>query len=184
MPAAPVTPHTLSRSGEGVRSPWCGHHDRVPDDPTDEVLDRLTAVLGALAYAMTRPRAHVRLAEIAGVPLDRPGVALLRALVEQGRPLRIREMAEHLEIRSPNVTRVVQDLELQGLVRPVPDVHDRRARVITPTTAGLDALRRIDDASRAWLAERLEGVDTATVDAAVEVLARLRAHHEDVPPSD
>lgn len=147
--------------------------------PADEVLDRLTVVLSALAYSMTRPRAHVRLTEIAGVPLDRPGVALLRALVEQDRPLRVRELADHLGIRPPNVTRVVQDLELQGLVRPVPEAHDRRARTVTPTAEGLDALRRLDDASRAWLAERLEGVDTATVDAAVAVLARLRAHDDD-----
>lgn len=152
--------------------------------PTSDALDRLTSALHALSYGLTRPRAHDRLVAMAGVPIDRPGLALLRLLTEEGRPLRIGESADYLEVRSPNVTRVVQSLEQHGLVEHVPDPDDRRVRAITSTTAGDHAVRRVNDAARTWLADSLADVNPAAVDAATEVLQRLREHQRERHDTD
>ena len=133
----------------------------------------LEPVLSALAYSLTRTRVHARLVAAAGVPVDRPGLALLRVLAEEAEPLRVGELARRLDVRHPHVTRQVSQLAEQGLVERVAGDDDRRVQLIAPTRRGLDTLARVTRAAQARLAESLADVDPERIMAAVDVLSRL-----------
>ncbi|MEV7086449.1 MarR family transcriptional regulator [Streptomyces sp. NPDC093085] len=133
----------------------------------------LQALLSALAYDITRPRSHELLVSMAGAPVDRAGVALLRVLAHEGEPLRIGRIAEKLGVRAPHVTRQVRELERQGLVVRVAEAADRRAQRVAPTGKGLDTLARLDRAAQTLLARSLEGVAPERIRHTVEVLGRI-----------
>ncbi|MFC9426812.1 MarR family winged helix-turn-helix transcriptional regulator [Streptomyces sp. NPDC056987] len=133
----------------------------------------LQVLLSALAYDITRPRSHELLVSMAGAPVDRAGVALLRVLAHEGEPLRIGRIAERLGVRAPHVTRQVRELERQGLLVRVAEAADRRAQRVAPTGKGLDTLARLDRAAQALLAESLEGVPADRIGYAIEVLRRI-----------
>ncbi|MFJ1645108.1 MarR family winged helix-turn-helix transcriptional regulator [Streptomyces sp. NPDC088258] len=145
-------------------------------DRTGRGIAELQALLSALAYDLTRPRTHERIVAMAGMPVDRAGLALLRVLVKEGKPMRIGRIAERLGVRTPHVTRQVRELERQGLVERVREQADRRAQRITPTALGADTLTRVDRAFQASLAESLDGVAADRIDHAVEVLSRISSH--------
>lgn len=138
-----------------------------------EAIEALQSVLSALAYSLTRRRLHERLAAAAGVPIDRAGLAVLRVLAREARPLRVGELADRLDVRHPHVTRQVRQLEGQGLVERVVAHGDRRAQLIAPTRLGLETLTRVVGAVEARLSESLAGVEPEKIMAAVEVLTRL-----------
>jgi MarR family transcriptional regulator, organic hydroperoxide resistance regulator len=57
-------------------------------------------------------------------------------LIEPGRPLPMRRLAETLSCDASNVTGLVDRLESRGLVRRVASPHDRRVKVLELTPAG------------------------------------------------
>ncbi|MFJ2556573.1 MULTISPECIES: MarR family winged helix-turn-helix transcriptional regulator [unclassified Streptomyces] len=133
----------------------------------------LQVLLSALAYDITRPRSHELLVSMAGAPIDRAGVALLRVLADEREPLRIGRIAERLGVRAPHVTRQVRELERQGLVVRVEESADRRVQRVAPTGKGFDTLARLDRAAQALLAQNLEGVAADRIGHAIEVLRRI-----------
>lgn len=60
------------------------------------------------------------------------------------RPLRLGDIAAHLDIAPRSATEVVDGLEERGLVRRSPDPTDRRAVTITLTDEGRALRRRIE----------------------------------------
>jgi DNA-binding MarR family transcriptional regulator len=58
--------------------------------------------------------------------------------------IRSREIGERLITRSPDITRILDRMELRGLVRRGQDPHDRRAVRIMATPAGLDRIAPLD----------------------------------------
>jgi DNA-binding MarR family transcriptional regulator len=144
-----------------------------PSPSRAESIAALQSVLSALAYSLTRPRLHARTAAAAGVPIDRPGLALLRVLAEEAEPLRVGELAERLDVRHPHVTRQVSQLAEQGLVERVEGDEDRRVQLVAPTRRGLDTVVRVTRAAEAKLTENLGEVDPEWIMAAVDVLRRL-----------
>jgi len=82
---------------------------------------------------------------LAGVPLDRAAVALLRQIADS-EPLRPGELANRLAVEASHVTRQVQQLQKTGYVTRVPDPDDRRAQRIELTEAGRTAVRRVREA--------------------------------------
>jgi DNA-binding MarR family transcriptional regulator len=135
----------------------------------------LQSVLSTLAYGLTRSSVHERLVAAAGVPLDRPGLAVLRVLDRASTPLRVGELADRLGVRHPHVTRQIRQLEAQGLVERVLDEDDRRGRRIAPTRRGLEASRRVAEETQARLSESLADVPPEDITVAVEVLRRINA---------
>jgi DNA-binding MarR family transcriptional regulator len=83
---------------------------------------------------------------LAGLPLDRAAVALLRQVADSG-SLRPSELASLLSVEASHVTRQVQQLEKAGHLTRVPDPNDRRAQRIELTPAGRDAVDRVREAS-------------------------------------
>ncbi|WP_282086759.1 MarR family winged helix-turn-helix transcriptional regulator [Streptomyces tendae] len=126
----------------------------APDDPNPDLLSVLPR-LTQLSAAFTKGRLTERAAEAAGLALDRPAMGVLVTLRTADRPLRIGEIADRMQVVGPHVTRQVQALEKRALVRRVADPHDRRASLIEPTGAGLEAADRYVTSLLGWFAEAL-----------------------------
>ncbi|MEU9574694.1 MarR family transcriptional regulator [Streptomyces massasporeus] len=116
----------------------------LPDGLSPEVVE-IERALTRITYLSTRARQHERLMALAGVPLDRAAVALLRQIADS-EPLRPGELAVRLGVEASHVTRTVQQLQKSGYVTRVPDPDDRRAQRIELTDAGGEAIAKVRDA--------------------------------------
>ena len=137
----------------------------VPDTPASEEVTEIERALTRITYLSTRARQHDRLMALAGVPLDRAAVALLRQVADS-EPLRPGELATRLGVEASHVTRTVQQLQKSGYVTRVPDPDDRRAQRIQLTEAGRQAIDRIRDAGA-------RGMQLALSDWSPEELGQL-----------
>ena len=79
-------------------------------------------------------------------------------------PRSVAEIARVLSLARQSVQRVADALEAGGLVGYDDNPRHRRARLVVPTAAGLDRLRRIQDVQRPW-SDRL-GADVGVRDLA------------------
>ncbi|MFD7698148.1 MarR family winged helix-turn-helix transcriptional regulator [Streptomyces sp. NPDC059374] len=131
---------------------------------TPEVIE-IERALSRITYLSTRARQHERLMALAGVPLDRAAVALLRQIAET-EPLRPGELAHRLGVEASHVTRTAQQLERSGHVTRVPDPDDRRAQRIELTDAGRQAVARVREAGA-------RGMQVALADWTPAELSRL-----------
>ncbi|MFG1665544.1 MarR family winged helix-turn-helix transcriptional regulator [Streptomyces sp. Y7] len=136
----------------------------LPGGPSPEVVE-IERALSRITYLSTRARQHERLMALAGVPLDRAAVALLRQVADT-EPLRPGELAARLGVEASHVTRTVQQLQKSGYVTRVPDPQDRRAQRIELTEAGRQAIARVRDAGA-------RGMQLALADWAPEELREL-----------
>ncbi|MFJ9021060.1 MarR family winged helix-turn-helix transcriptional regulator [Streptomyces sp. NPDC102259] len=118
-----------------------------PATPVPEDVIAVERVLTRLTYLATRARRHDRLMALAGLPLDRADVAILRHLAEAD-PLRPGMLAVRLSVEASHVTRQLRQLEKSGLVVRFPDPEDRRAQLIQLTEAGRAAIDRVRDIGR------------------------------------
>ncbi|MCX4767605.1 MarR family transcriptional regulator [Streptomyces sp. NBC_01275] len=116
----------------------------VPSTASPEVIE-IERALTRITYLSTRARQHDRLMSLAGVPLDRAAVALLRQIADS-EPLRPGELAQRLGVEASHVTRTVQQLQKSGYVTRVPDPQDGRAQRIQLTDTGRESIDRIRDA--------------------------------------
>ncbi|WP_286258907.1 MarR family winged helix-turn-helix transcriptional regulator [Streptomyces graminofaciens] len=150
----------------------------VPASP--EVIE-IERALTQITYLSTRARQHDRLMALAGVPLDRAAVALLRQVADS-EPLRPGELAARLGVEASHVTRQVQQLQRSGHVTRVLDPHDRRARRVQLTPDGQRAVERIREAGALgmrmaltdWSPEEI-GQLAALFDRMVELFLSLSA---------
>ena len=117
----------------------------LPDGPASPQVIEIERALTRITYLSTRARQHDRLMALAGVPLDRAAVALLRQIADS-EPLRPGELANRLGVEASHVTRTVQQLQKTGYVTRVPDPDDRRAQRIELTETGRQAIDRVRDA--------------------------------------
>jgi len=136
----------------------------MEDDRAERLADRLHS---ASIHLLRRVR---RQDDAAG--LSAPHLSALSVLVFAG-PRTLGELAAAEQVRPPSMTRVVQNLEREGLVEREPDAGDRRVVRIRAT----ERARRILDESRRRrvrsLADRLRTLsdaDTATLERAAELL--------------
>ncbi|KUO09657.1 MarR family winged helix-turn-helix transcriptional regulator [Streptomyces sp. DSM 15324] len=127
----------------------------LPAVATPEVIE-IERALTRITYLSTRARRHDRLMAMAGVPLDRAAVALLRQVADS-EPLRPGELAQRLGVEASHVTRTVQQLQKSGYVTRVPDPDDGRAQRIELTGAGREAVDRIRDAGARGMQLALSG---------------------------
>jgi DNA-binding MarR family transcriptional regulator len=137
----------------------------LPDVPASPEVTEIERALTRITYLSTRARQHERLMTLAGVPLDRAAVALLRQVADSD-PLRPGELAARLGVEASHVTRTVQQLQKSGYVTRVPDPQDRRAQRIQLTETGRQAIARIRDAGA-------RGMQLALADWSPEELRQL-----------
>src|SRR5579871_1310960 len=91
--------------------------------------------------------ATLELARRARILLEDDGLKIrqftaLRALAAT--PLRVGELAQVVEVRTPSAVALVDGLVERGLVRRGPDAHDGRVSVVELTPAGRRVLRRAE----------------------------------------
>ncbi len=78
---------------------------------------------------------------------------VMRVLAGSPEPMRMADLAAHLEIVPRSVTTMIDGLEGAGLVERDPHPHDRRCLLVTPTPEGRAVLERMDRARRATAEE-------------------------------
>ncbi|MGW4871954.1 MarR family winged helix-turn-helix transcriptional regulator [Streptomyces chartreusis] len=137
----------------------------LPESPVSSEVVEIERALTRITYLSTRARQHERLMALAGVPLDRAAVALLRQVADS-EPLRPGELAARLGVEASHVTRTVQQLQRTGYVTRVPDPQDRRAQRIELTESGRRAIVRVRDAGA-------RGMQLALADWTPEELRQL-----------
>ncbi|MEW5352580.1 MarR family winged helix-turn-helix transcriptional regulator [Streptomyces sp. 16-176A] len=127
-----------------------------PTGPVSPEVAEIERALTRITYLSTRARQHEKLMGLAGVPLDRAAVALLRQIADS-EPQRPGELANRLGVEASHVTRTVQQLEKSGYATRVPDPDDRRAQRIRLTEAGRDAIARIREVGARGMEAALSG---------------------------
>ncbi|MEU7382816.1 MULTISPECIES: MarR family transcriptional regulator [unclassified Streptomyces] len=137
----------------------------LPTGPVSPEVAEIERALMRITYLGTRARQHEKLMSMAGVPLDRAAVALLRQIADC-EPQRPGELANRLGVEASHVTRTVQQLERSGHVTRIPDPDDRRAQRIQLTDLGRDAIARVREAGA-------RGMEAALADWSPEDLRRL-----------
>ncbi|MCH7532767.1 MAG: MarR family transcriptional regulator [Gemmatimonadetes bacterium] len=137
------------------------------NDPATDLADRLHSA----AIHLLR---HLRQEDDAS-GLTAPRLSALSVIVFRG-PLTVGELAHAEQVRPPTISRLVSDLEEQGLVGRREDPEDRRVRWVEATKKGQRLLhqgrrRRVDR-----LAQRLRslsGNDKKTLTSAAALLEQL-----------
>ena len=100
---------------------------------------------------------------------------LLRILRGAGSPGRtMREIAERMINRDPDVTRLADRTVKLGLARRVRDVDDRRVVKLFISDKGLAMLARLDEAVHRFLKQALAGLDPKQLRTLRDLLGQLR----------
>lgn len=107
--------------------------------------------------------------------LSAPRLSALSVIVFRG-PLTLSELAAAEQVRPPTITRLVQQLEHDGLIERIPDPRDRRVTRVRATVTGRGILgagraRRVQKLGEDMA--RLSAADRRTLERAVDVLWRL-----------
>jgi DNA-binding MarR family transcriptional regulator len=167
------------RSRSTSRRP-VSHRDRRAD-PSAAAADTLAQRLhGAAIHLLRRLRA-----EDAASGLTAPRASALSVLVFAG-PRSIGELAAAEQVRPPTISRLVQELERDGLVRREADRADARVQRVHATAAG-EALLQAGRARRvARLAESLRALpaaDRRLLERAAPLLEALARPAESAAPA-
>ena len=144
---------------------------QVVNDPIT-VANRLRPVLLKLNRELRR--------EVHSLGVTSYQVALLIA-IKRTPGIGVRGLAVQERMSPAGISGRVARLEAAGLVQRTADERDRRRQGLTLTPAGEGVLRSVKRRRTAWLAERLEDLDEAeleAIDAAIEPLLGLVAEDE------
>ena len=114
--------------------------------------------LRAFVQTVKRPQQWAYVTNAAGVQLDRPAAVILQTLIlHQPKQLGVQDLALHLGIEPPSVTRKTQQLEQAGYLRRIRDTQDRRAISLEVTKAGHEVADRLWKAQRSSMSQVLAG---------------------------
>jgi len=121
-------------------------------------LEVLEAAMHSFFQTTKRPQRWAALIGRAGVNIDRPGALVLHLLKSrQDHQCRLSDIASHLGIEAPSVTRKTQELEAAGYVVRHTDPTDKRAISLRLTPLGQEVSIRIHKAQRETVREAIKG---------------------------
>ena len=126
---------------------------------------------------LTILRTARRLRQEAGGELS-PSLVAALSTVEQHGPLTPSGVAAREGIQRPTVTRVLARLEEQGLIERMADPRDGRSTFVSATKAGRELLAELRTRKTAFLARRIERLDSderAALGRAADILERMLA---------
>lgn len=146
----------------------------MPDPSQDAAVPALLRTADRLHSAALHLLRWVRAVDTAS-GLSAPRLSLLSVLVFGG-PRTVGELAAAEQVRPPTITRLVQALEREGLVRRTSDRRDGRIQRIHATARGRRLLqagrqRRVDRLASGL--ERLSPEERALLDRAAALLTRV-----------
>jgi len=142
---------------------------------TVDVADSLSSAdaVNRLRFALLRIARNIRTHSIGDVTQSQ--VAVLATLSRHGDST-IGQIAEHEHVQPPSASRIVSNLERQGLVVRRSHGGDRRRVLIGLSPAGEEYLAEVRRAGTSWLGSRLSRLDDddlARLGAALPVLEKL-----------
>jgi DNA-binding MarR family transcriptional regulator len=114
--------------------------DNSPDDSPDEGADDIEAWRAMLLAHAGAVRAIEKDVQRVGIPLTWYDV-LLELNAAEGRQLRMQDLSDRVVLSRTRVSRLVDEMAAQGLVRKRPDADDRRSTWAVITPEGRTALR-------------------------------------------
>ena len=132
-----------------------------------------TSTAAHLRVVITRTARRLR--QEAGADLSPSQTAAL-ATIERRGPLTPSELAQYERIQRPTATRVLARLEEAGLVTRAADPADGRSSLVSLSRDGRALLESVRTRKDAFLAQRLDRLDTAdraTLERAADILERL-----------
>jgi DNA-binding MarR family transcriptional regulator len=112
--------------------------------------------------------------------LSAPRLSALSVIVFAG-PLTVSRLAEAEQVRPPTVSRLIKELEADGLIEREADAGDRRVQRVRATAKGrrlLDSGRRRRVARLAAEMERLSPAEQRLLERAARLLERLATPSE------
>ncbi|WP_030338442.1 MarR family winged helix-turn-helix transcriptional regulator [Streptomyces sp. NRRL S-1022] len=120
-----------------------------------EAITGLLPRMAQLSALLSRGQLFEHAATAAGVTLDRPAMTILVILDTAEQPLRVGEIAARMQVVGPHVTRHLNTLEKQEIVKRVPDPNDQRARLIALTPSGQQLVDRYTSVIDGWFTAAL-----------------------------
>jgi DNA-binding MarR family transcriptional regulator len=147
-----------------------------PAPPTNPVHDTETAELTVRLRQGTLRLAR-RLRQEADADFGQSLVSALATIDRYG-PLTLGELAEREHLAPPSITKLVNRLESEGLVRRGPHPDDGRAVSVTVTRTGAARVARARDRATSWLSARIDDLpaeDATTLADVVKLLEALLA---------
>jgi DNA-binding MarR family transcriptional regulator len=108
-----------------------------------------------------------------GRPLTTSHAHALMVLLDEGRSLSQKELADELGLDKSNVTRLCQKMEAEGQIEQVRHEQDARVRLLTLTARGAKLAREVEQASKERFATLLKAVPAAERARVFEGLALL-----------
>jgi DNA-binding MarR family transcriptional regulator len=146
--------------------------ESLPDERNTAAatIDIVETQLARLVRALEAVR--LRRPDAPSQALDRAVYLLLRTLDVSGSSP-VNALAEALDLDPSTAARQVTAMKRKGLVRTDRDPRDGRAVLVTPTTEGLQQMRRMRQARRERIAELLDEWPTEEKVVLARVLTRL-----------
>ncbi len=144
-----------------------------PPAPVGPVGDQAASDLADLVGQAARRLRRGSVARLRPLGLTVAQARVLRLVAAE--PLRMAEIAGHLEVVPRTVTPMVDGLEEAGLVERRPDPADRRSVLVATTPAGSRLLERLHAARRASAAEVFASLSAHERTQLAELLGRLCA---------
>jgi DNA-binding MarR family transcriptional regulator len=143
---------------------------------TDPQLDAFVAAFDDFARAAKRARARVE----TDATLSPSQFDLLYPLLDAGSALGLRELARAAGVSSPTATRMLDGLQVRGLVTRERSAEDRRAVCLALTAEGVAAVREFRERMLARRRALFDQLAPGERRAAAKVLARLAVAYEGV----
>lgn len=124
-------------------------------DILDNDLETLDNAMRVFFQTIKRPQHWSHVTRRSGIIIDRPSAIILKLLDAQS-PCHVQDLADHLGIEAPSITRKTQELERAGYLRRSPGKDDRRAVDLRITGRGRSAAKRLSSAQREIIADVLQ----------------------------
>ncbi|WP_269939144.1 MarR family winged helix-turn-helix transcriptional regulator [Arthrobacter sp. HY1533] len=136
-----------------------------------EVLDVQLSLLWRRARAINH-----QLTRSVHPDIEPAAYGLLSALLNQG-AMRLTELARHIGVGKPSVSRQITLLASLGLVLRTTDPRDGRAQLIDLTDAGREKMRSVHQGRQRAFHERLENWDESELTSLATLLAKLNSDY-------
>lgn len=95
------------------------------------------------------------------------------ATLDRHGPMRLADLADHEGVARSTITRLVRQLDEDGLITRQGDPHDGRSTIATLSPAGHTLLTDARERAQAFLVERIAGLPDMTAEQVNEVAALL-----------
>ncbi|HEX6971869.1 MAG TPA: MarR family transcriptional regulator [Limnochordia bacterium] len=126
-------------------------------------------------------RGGKRYASPGGGP-PRSQLFLMGVLRERG-PQRISDLSQALDVTSPAITGLVDELVSAGYARRIPDPHDRRVIRVALTEAGSATYERVRAERLARTVALLEHCEVEEIEAFLKTLTKIHGLLRDIAPN-